>query len=889
MNVIHSLTRAQMRAKPRRTLTTLVGVVLSVAMLTAVFAGADSFLDLMRRQAVADMGSWHGRVLNTSEAVAQQVADDFRMDQVALTANWGLDPAEGGNYAGAALFGANEAFYQLLGVECVEGALPETSRQLAISKQLAEQTGWTVGSQVTLDLVRAWSVSGIDPDGEPFYQAQTGQWSPSPTGFDHTEPVGSAVFTVTGVVELGGFSDGFTGWWPCFTALDSAPAGSRWGAYFTMKHLSGEIWQVMEDIAAWQKAEDPEYDPKTDGRFTNRSLLLYAGVDQEGSWLLTAFYSLMGVVLAVILVGAVSLAQNAFSISLAERTRMLGMLASVGATRAQKRQSVLYEALLLGLAGIPLGLAAGCAGMAVTLPLVSRQVQELFRFGVPLYLAVRPLPLLGAAVLAALALLVSALRPAYRASRVSPIDAIRGEGEVRLRPRDTKIGGITRRLFGFTGALALKNCKRSRGRYRAIVLSLALSVVMLLAASGLSFYVDQSVTMRYGSDIPPAHATVGLSDPTVDPAPLLAQMQALPGAGESQVTGGLEVGQMGSWQVPESQLSAPARRWLDERSEYRVQMGLAPLAAGGVYTVQPMLLVLEDEDFAAWAGRGVTLDTDLLDCVLVTDNYLADLGSFAQLKNALRIEKGFSQTFDLGEGGFADTWRVTALAAEAPANSGDTTLAGEGLTVQLVTSRTVFDAFLARQAAASRTGAYFWTVLYTGAGDPLRLQDSLMEWASADPDGISAYRSAGVSDMSGMQSFAFLLRVFCGGFVVLLCLVCAANIHNTVTTGFELRAREYAMLRSVGVTPKDFARMLRLESLFYGIKALCWGVPVGMAVLALEHRAISLNFYSDFQVPPEGFVLAVVLVFAVCGLSGWAARRRLARQTIVEAIHTTML
>lgn len=889
MNVIHSLTLAQMRAKPRRTLTTLIGVALSVAMLTAVFAGADSFLDLMRRQAVADKGSWHGRVLNTSEAVANKVAEDFRMDQVALTANWGLDPAEGKTYAGAALFGANEAFYQLLGVECVEGALPETSRQLAISKQLADQTGWTVGSQVTLDLVRAWSVSGIDPDGEPSYQAETGQWSPSPTGFDHTEPVGSASFTVTGVVELGGFSDGFTGWWPCFTTLDSAPAGSRWGAYFTMKHLSGEIWQVMEDIAAWQKAEDPEYDPKTDGRFTNWSLLLYAGVDQEGSWLLTAFYSLMGVVLAVILIGAVSLARNAFSISLAERTRMLGMLASVGATRAQKRQSVLFEALLLGLAGIPLGLAAGCAGMAVTLPLVSTQVQELFRFHVPLYLSVRPLPLLGAAALAALALLVSALQPAFRASRVSPIDAIRGAGEVRLRPRDLRIGGITRRLFGFTGALALKNCKRSRGRYRSIVFSLALSVVMLLAASGLSYYVDQSVAMRYGRDIPPARATVGLSDPAADPVPLLEEMQSLPGAGTCQITGGIDVGMMGSWQVSEQDLSAEARRWLAERSEYRVQMGLEPLASEGAYTVQPALLVLEDEDFAAWAGRDVTLRTDLLDCVLVTDNYLADLGSFAQLKNALRIEAGFSQTFDQGEGRFADTWRVAALAAEAPANSGGTTLAGDGLTVQLVTSRTVFEAFLARQAAAGRTGSYFWTVLYTDAEDPVQLQESLLEWVGEGDGQENTYRSAGSSDMSSMQSFAFLLRVFCGGFVVLLCLVCAANIHNTVTTGFELRAREYAMLRSVGVTPGGFARMLRLESLFYGIKALCWGLPVGLAVLVAEHRAINLNFYSAFSVPVWGFALAAAVVFGVCGLSGWAARRRLVRQTIVEAIHTTVL
>ena len=114
MNVIHSLTLAQMRAKPRRTLTTLAGVALSVAMLTAVFAGADSFLDLMRRQAVDELGAWEGRVTNTSEAVAQAVAQDDRLDQVALAASWGLDPAEDGSFAGT---GKPETEIQSVGIK----------------------------------------------------------------------------------------------------------------------------------------------------------------------------------------------------------------------------------------------------------------------------------------------------------------------------------------------------------------------------------------------------------------------------------------------------------------------------------------------------------------------------------------------------------------------------------------------------------------------------------------------------------------------------------------------------------------------------------------------------------------------------------------------------
>ena len=181
---------------------------------------------------------------------------------------------------------------------------------------------------------------------------------------------------------------------------------------------------------------------------------------------------------------------------------MLGMLASVGATRAQKRQSVLYEAFILGLIGIPLGLIAGCGGMAITLVFLNSQVQELFQFSQPLYLSVRPLPLAAAALLAALTLAFSALQPALKASRITPMDAIQGEGQVQFHSNDVKTGKLTGKIFGFPGILALKNCKRNRGRYRAIVFSLALSVIMLLAGTGLSYYVDRAMGVRTGQTVP---------------------------------------------------------------------------------------------------------------------------------------------------------------------------------------------------------------------------------------------------------------------------------------------------------------------------------------------------------------------------------------------------
>ena len=438
-NIIHTVTRAQMQANSRRTLVTLIGVVLSVAMLTAVFAGADSFLNLLYRQATQENGTWHGRAFETGERVVQNLSQDDRVDQLGLAASWGMFPLDDQNRWGAALYGVNQSFYQLLGVECLEGTLPTKENELAITQTLAEKTGWKLGEQVSLDLLRVWTPQGVDSTGATTYRQTSGLGIMGLSDSYVIHSLGENQFTITAIVDPGGFDgQNVLTWEPCFTVLgDQVPPDGLWCAYYTVDPLGQKLYDLMEDVQNWQ-AGLPADAGGVGTIDLNRQLLLYYGLDYPGSLLLPAFYSLMAVTLLIILVGAVSLARNAFAISMTERTQMLGMLASVGATRAQRRQSVLYEAFILGLIGIPLGLATGCGGMAVTLLFLNRQVQELFQITQPLYLSVRPMPMVATALLAALTLAYSALQPALKASRITPMDAIRGADQIQFNSSEDR-------------------------------------------------------------------------------------------------------------------------------------------------------------------------------------------------------------------------------------------------------------------------------------------------------------------------------------------------------------------------------------------------------------------------------------------------------------------
>ncbi len=114
-----------------------------------------------------------------------------------------------------------------------------------------------------------------------------------------------------------------------YSSGGSDPPDGLWCAYYTVSSLGRELYDLLESIQEWQA--DLPVDAGGVGTIDlNRQLLLYYGIDYPGSLLLPAFYGLMAVTLLIILVGAVSLARNAFAISMTERTQMLGMLASVG-------------------------------------------------------------------------------------------------------------------------------------------------------------------------------------------------------------------------------------------------------------------------------------------------------------------------------------------------------------------------------------------------------------------------------------------------------------------------------------------------------------------------------------------------------------------------------
>lgn len=256
--------------------------------------------------------------------------------------------------------------------------------------------------------------------------------------------------------------------------------------------LTDNTHDAHNDVAAFMSVPNVDrgvYDDLTtfgeeiglDRPFFNDDLLRASGITASDS-MQSVLYGLISIIMAIIVVGSVALIFNSFAISVSERSRYLGMLSSVGATKRQKRNSVYFEGIIIGLLAIPLGMVAGILGIGVTLSIIG-SIMEDMGVETELLMVVSPEALIISAVIAALTIFISTYIPAKRASRITAIDAIRQSHDVKLTKSKVKTNRLVRSLFGVEGEIALKNQKRNKKRSMVTVFSLVVSIILFLSVS----------------------------------------------------------------------------------------------------------------------------------------------------------------------------------------------------------------------------------------------------------------------------------------------------------------------------------------------------------------------------------------------------------------------
>lgn len=870
MSIIGSFARRSLRAHRKWTAVTVVGVIIATSMIAAVSTFSASFLDLMRREAVANNGDWHVLLSGVAASEIQTLRADGDFTALSLSRDIGYAPLDGAKDRNKPYLYVKEMDAQSLrtyGIRLLSGRLPQKAGEIVLEKAVQTDGGVDVHTGQTLTLTtgqRLQNGNDFQLNQSSPYQGKPQTYADGDTSGETFKADGTARYTVVGIIETPAFE---RSWSPGYTAvafLDPAALGPAQTVNAALReaHLSRSIYSKSAALAA-----RVGLNPKDEQAVSyNSQLLEYSGIF-GGDNLESSLYIFMGVIILIILIASVSLIYNAFSISVAERTRQLGMLASVGATRAQKRRSIYLEGFYIGLIGIPLGILAGIGGIGVTLAVIRPLLASFtnFRTG-GLTLVVSPASVAVAVVLAAFTILLSTLRPARRASRITPIDAIRQAQEVRLTARSVRTTKLTRKIFGFEGELALKNLKRSRRKYRTTVASLAVSLVLFLTASYYPAFT-QAVRGATG-DAVNFDVVASFSQKDSDTLATLKTIAAFDSVTQSACT---QDNSSGIFRLTAGQVTDLFRRAV--KSE-----------ADGSYSATAMLYSYDKTAFEAYAksagvdANGVKAleNPDKPSGILIRAARQNLNGVYLAGEN-LGVSAGQTLQYEIPSykksGG---TTFKTGITAGAVTDLLPIGLSREPFSqISLVLCDNVYDALNAKMPKISgNEGAY----LYMRTNDAARLEKQI-DGMPLQPSVYNVKQQASRdSDMN------LVIEIFLFGFITLISLICIANMFNTITTNVALRRREFAMLRSVGMTPKGFGKMIRFESVFYGLKALLWGLPISFAIGLLLNKAAMGSISSGFIFPWQYYLAAVLFLLAIVTATMLYASARSRRENIVEAL-----
>lgn len=860
MSIIQKLTLAHLKKNKGRTVVTILGICVSVAMITAVFVCIASFMNFFAEETLYTGGHWHAQVFEAADNEIDELKARENVSRVGLRANlddskssfmidYGVSPRTStGNIC------AGDANWLSQIVTCdIDGKLPASENEILVEIDFIEsnELDWQVGDTVTIPVgTRLADVDGtITPVNGSYVSGESFELS------------NIEEFTVSGIIDSNIPTRNYQ-----IIRLASSDELNGATVLVEMKKIDFTSYADIKETLVSCNIDSDRYEINTDYLGANFSFA-------ANSNYATSIIPMTAVILAVIIIASVALIYNAFGMSLSERTRYLGMLASVGATKQQKSSSVYFEGFLLGLIGIPIGIGAGVLGIYITLKAIEPKMQ-LFLNGaenlemnviVPLWV------IIGIILVSALTIFISAMIPAKKASSITPIDALKQTNEIKVKAKKLKSSKLVRAIFGYEGELANKNLKRNGRKSRVITASIALSIILFLSVNS---FCDMFVTANDLSNDMPYQVYVNVSSDE-DFNLLSEEISTLSGVKDAFSTSGL------NFVYGENKMNTNQ----DVAKEEYLTSSYKKLFEDAVAIVN----FVDDDDFNALCEEN---GIDYKQYYQTNSENPLELN--ALLMNNISHDRSGPEVFNekiLGQSFYYDSYDEEGNLTKD--NTGIKTTAKDFIEYDP-------DNDLCNLNSVTQISLYAPVSMYIKAietqdpgTEPVMqlgiVTDSHTETVEqleklVDQNSLTGVTIMDLVDsMQTMNAIISVLQIFVYGFVALITLISVANIINTVSTGIDLRRKEFAMFKSVGTTPHGFTKMICLESLFYGLKAIVFGIPISILISYAMYLILSSNNI-PFTINIPLYLIVIAVVFVIVGASMFYAVSKLKNDSIVETL-----
>lgn len=868
MNIMNKVTLKGLRKNRTRTIVTIIGVILSAAMITAVTTFISSLQNYMIEYFIASDGDWHGELINSNLEAYQQLSENDKVKETAITRNGGFAILEGSlntDKPYLSLLEMDDQAFKLLPVHIISGRLPQNKNEVLVSEHILSNGGVTyqVGDEINLDFGERTLEDGstlLDNGGLTFTEDEQVA--------EEFIPKETRKYTVVGICQRLSYeleqynAAGYT----IITTLgkDELKAEDSLNVFVKAKK-PGKIYDIIESSVA-NGGENVAYT-------YNNELLRVVGKSNQDNFN-KVLYSLGAILIALIMVGSISLIYNSFAISVSERKKQFGLLSSAGATARQRRNSVFFEAFVIAAIGIPIGILSGITGIGVTLYLLKDLMSSFMNIGVSLdlTLSVSVPSVIIAALVALVTILLSAYIPARRSRRVSPMDAIRQTSDIKLTAKQVKTSKLTRKIFGMEGTLALKNFKRNRRRYRSTVVSLFISVVLFISASSFAMYLKDGVTNVYENTAYDISMYASNSD--YEESEIKEAYQKILGIEGIKQSSLIEF-MNGTMELSKDQIQEKFLKGMsalgNDVSGDKLEINLLVYSVDHD-TYQSYIKELgfeEKENNELEQGAGIIIDKQHFynpEEERYNNTSILKDKSLKTLHFTLSSEEDKQIEMDIPIFAFAE---ITPFGVPEYSYGNSMML--------------VIDESQKNMGFAAIKDGWNSTEMFFATDDPGKLEKDIYNLTlQTGMTKMDLYNQA--ESLQASRNIITIISVFAYGFITLISMITIANVFNTISTNVNLRRREFAMLKSVGMTSRGFNKMLNYECIFYGLKALIYGLPVSVGVTYLIYQSIENGVDMAFYVPIQSILISVISVFFVVFISMMYSMQKIRKENILDAL-----
>lgn len=844
MSILNRLTIKNLRLNKKRTIVTIIGIILSTALMVGIGLLFSSFQDLMIRDTIGYSGKYEAKYNDVDLIKLNDIKNKnftyFYEKPI------GFSKIESSNEYKPYMYitSVNKEYFNEL--KLVDGNFPKNENEVVISNHVITNGGlnYKVGDIVTFKYGKR-NIEGNNTlanselvDGEFLTNEGT-----------HT-------YKIVGIVDRSNFESYSASGYTVFT-LDVNNDKGNVNLYVVFNKNKNIIKQSEELAKELNYNGDINY---------NSTLLALYGESTYGN-VMSSMGGMMIIMLSLVSIGCIIVIYNSFAISVMERKKEFGLLSSIGATKRQLSHTVFFEAVVVGVIGIILGILGAYIGIGCVILIINNLISDMLEY--KLHLVTNPLFIIIPVIFMIIVIGVSAFIPSRRASKVSPIEAIRQNDDIKINKKKIRTSKLVLKLFGIEGEIALKNIKRNKKKYRVTIVSLFISIVLFISFSSYMNYTLNTASSVMG-EVPYDYQISYFGDDPNNDKEALDKI--------NEIVKSSDVKEYVSYSVGNLSIIGDYTYSDEYLDFYKSAYGENGIKALNNLKYQSIyILVLDDNSYNKYK-KLIGLDKDSV--ILLNKFKGVSYGNNKRVNyNIPVINNGNINikicNFDNDED--VDTTKYC--------NKNIDNIFVTNKSFDLIEEFSYMDDFklivnkkLYDSISDSSTHYTQFNIISDNTNNIDKLTKDLDKYSNVNYTNIK-------EAMKQANNLILVVKILMYGFISLVTLIGVTSVFNTISTSMALRKREFAVLRSIGLTNRGFNKILFFESLFFGMKSLIFAIPVSIGITVLIHYTLAdMVSISTIIIPWKYIIISIVSVFVIVLLTMMYSTSKIKKHNIIEQI-----